>query len=326
MSKSKLAMLGVSTAIVLGLPGLEAWAQAYPAKPVRMLVGYSAGGSTDISARLVAQKMSDEMKQPVLVENRPGAGGSIAIQAVASSPSDGYTLAMIAASATVLPSLRIKQPYDLERDMTAVSLVATTPSVLVVHPSVPARDLKELMALARSMPGKLNYASDGVGTNLHLAGALFNSMAGVSIVHVPYKGGAESAAANAGGQVQMSFPSVTSALPLLRGGKLRPIAVTSRQRAALLPEVPTFNEAGLPDFYHSAWIGLLAPANTPRDVVSLLNAMLARITNTAEIKGALGKQGLETFPAHPPEQFTAFIRSEIAQAALMVKLAGLKPE
>ena len=304
---------------------LDASAQNYPVRPVRIIVGYAAGGSTDVTARLVAQKLAEDLGQPVIVENRPGAGGAIAIQAAAGAPADGYTLIMIAASATVLPAVRLKLPYDLERDLAPLSLVATTPSVLAVHPSLPVRTVRELITLARSKPGQLNFASDGVGTNLHLAGAQFNSMAGVNIVHVPYKSGTESAVANASGQVEMSFPSVTSSLALLSAGKLRALAVTSPKRATLLPAIPTINESGLPDFYHSAWVGMLAPAGTPKEIMSRLGALIAKAVNMPDIREGLNKQGLEML-SNTPEQFAAFIRSEIANAAKMVKLAGLKPE
>ncbi|MBI4189793.1 MAG: tripartite tricarboxylate transporter substrate binding protein [Betaproteobacteria bacterium] len=304
----------------------DSLAQNYPVKPIRLVVGYATGGSTDVAARMVAQKLSEHLGQPVTVENRTGANGSIAVERVAKSPADGYTLLMATAGDAVVPVLRAKLPYDLERDLMPVSLVVTGPQVLVVHPSVPARNVKELIALARSQPGKLNYASSGVGGTPHLSGELFKLMAKVNIGHVPYKGGSESAVATASGQVDMLISGIASVLPLLGAGKLRALAVTSAKRASLMPSLPTIDESGLPGYNRAGvWVGVLAPAGVPKDIIVLLSALLGKLVNTPEMKEALFKQGLEP-QTNTPEQFAAFIRSELAQNAKLIKASGLKVE
>ena len=307
------------------LSAFDALAQSYPVKPIRMIVGFAAGGATDATARMVAQKLSEHLGQPVVVENRTGAGGSIATERVAKSPADGYTLLLMPASGPIDSVLRAKLPYDLERDFAPVSLVVIGPYVLVVHPSVPARNVKELIALARSQPGKLSYGSAGVGSSAHLANELFNSMAKVSIVHVPYKGGAESVIANAAGEVDLNFASINTALPLLEAGKLRPLAVTSAKRSSLMPSIPTLDESGLPGYDRTGWWGVLAPAGVPKDIIAQLNAAIAKAVNTPEMKESLNKLGFEP-QTSTPEQFAALIRSEIAQNATLIKTAGVKAE
>ncbi|MBI4190007.1 MAG: tripartite tricarboxylate transporter substrate binding protein [Betaproteobacteria bacterium] len=312
-------------AIFVELSVSQAAAQIYPDKPIRMLVGLSPGGSTDVSARLVAQKLTEYLGQAVIVENRTGAGGSIAIERAVSSPPDGYTLLMAPASTAILPSLRSKLPYDIERDLAPISLVVTGPYVLVIHPSVPARNIAELIGLARSQPGKLSYGSDGVGSALYLAGELFKLMAKLDIVHVPYKGGAESAIANAAGQVDISFPSLTSSRPLIGTGKLKPLAVTTIKRTALAPSLPTLDESGLPGYNRSGWVGLLAPAAVPKNIITRLNMAVVKVVNTPEMKEALNKQGQDP-QTNSPEQFAAFIRGEIEQNANLIKLTGVKAD
>lgn len=305
---------------------LDSPAQSYPVRPIRFVVGYAAGGSTDVAARLVAQKLADHIGQPVTVENRTGANGAIAVERVAKSPADGYTFLMATAGDTVLPLLRPKLPYDLERDLTPVSLIVTGPQVLVVHPAVPARNIKELIALARAQPGKLNYATSGIGGTPHLSGELFKLMAEINIGHVPYKGGSESAVATASGQVDMLIAGVASVLPLLGSGKLRALAVTSARRAALLPAVPTIDESGLPGYNRAGvWVGMLAPMGVSRDIITLLSALLGKLVNTPEMKEALFKQGLEP-QTNTPEQFAAFIRSELAENARLIKASDIKAE
>ncbi|MBI4191453.1 MAG: tripartite tricarboxylate transporter substrate binding protein [Betaproteobacteria bacterium] len=303
---------------------LDAFAQSYPVKPIRMLVGFAPGGSTDVVARNMAQKLSENLGQNVIVENRPGASGALATERVATSPADGYTLLMMSISDTVLPALR-KLPYDVERDLTPVSLTTILPIVLLVHPSVPARNIKELTALARSRPGKLNYGSAGIGSASHLPGELFNLMAKVNIVHVPYKGGMEGVVAAVSGQVDMSYASITAGLPLLANGKLRALAVTSTKRASALPAVPTFDESGLPGYERSGWNGVLAPAGLRKDIVATLNAAIGKVMNAREMKEWLNKQGLES-QTGTPEQFSAFIQREVAQNARLIKLTGTKAE
>lgn len=303
----------------------DALAQGYPVKPIRLVVGYPPGGGTDVTARVVAQKVSENLGQTMLVENRPGANGAIAAERVAVSPADGYTLLLMSSNDAVLPALRAKLPFDLERDFAPVSLLTIGPMVLAVHPSVPARNIKELISLARSQPGKLSFASSGVGGTPHLAGELFNLMAKVRLVHVPYKGGADAVVATASGQVDMSFASVTSALPLIKVGKLKALAVTSATRVSSAPSIPTVNESGLPGYDRSSWYGIAAPAAVPKDIIARLNAEIGKAVNTPEMKESLNKQGLEP-QTNTSEQFVALVHKEIADSARLIKLTGAKAE
>lgn len=304
---------------------LDSVAQSYPVKPIRMLVGQGPGGAADTTARIVAPKLSDRLGQPVVVENRTGAGGSIAIERVATSPADGYTVLLMNAGGTIHSALRTNLPYNLERDLAPVSLIADSNFVLVVHPSVPVHNAKELIALARSRPGTFTYASAGIGSSSHLATALLGFMAKLNLVHVPYKGGAAAAAANASGQVDMGFASVTAALPLMNAHKVRPLAVSSTKRSAVIPSIPTLDESGLPGYDRSSWFGVLAPVNVPKDIIARLNALIVQIVDTSEVKELLVKQALEP-RATTSEQFAAIIRREIAQNVKLVALTGAKAE
>ncbi len=304
---------------------LDSSAQSYPVKPIRMLVGFAAGGATDTTARMVAQKLSEELAQSVVVENRTGAAGMIATERVVSSPPDGYTLLLMPATGAIEAALRPKLPYDVQRDLAPVSLVAVGPYLLAVHPSVPAHDVKGLIALARSQPGKLTYGSAGFGSSQHLIAALFNSMAKVNILHVPYKGGAESVVATAAGHVDVSFPSIPAALPLMNAGKLRVLAVTSAERTSSMPSIRTLNESGLRGYDRSGWYGVLAPAGVPKGIIAQLNAVIGKAVKSPQMKEALNRQGFES-RATTPEQFAAFINSEIAQNARLIKLIGVKAE
>lgn len=304
---------------------LDAFAQGYPTRPIRMLVGYGAGGGTDVAARMVAQKLSDNLAQPVVVENLTGAAATIAAARVASSPADGHTLLMMAAADAAQPALR-KLPYDLERDLAPVSLVVNGPAyVLVVHPSMPARNVKELIALARSKPGQLNYASSGIGSQAHLAGELFRSMAKVNIVQVPYRIVMEAVVAVVAGEVAMGFPSIPALLPFLKTAKLRPLAVTSAKRAPVMPSIPTLDESGFRGYDRSGWYGVLGPAAVPEAIIAQLNAAIAKVVNTPDMRQAFSKQGLEAH-TNTPEQFAALIRTEVVQSAKLIKSAGVKPE
>lgn len=301
-----------------------AYAQsAYPTKPIRLVIGYSPGGPTDVTARIVAQKLSEHLDQPVIVENRAGASGTIATERVATSPADGYTLLITTGADTIQPALRANLPYDLERSFAPVSMLATGPLLLVVHPSVPARNVKELLGLARSQPGKITYASGGVGTSSHLASERLKLITKVNIVHVPYKGSATSALAVASGHVDMGFSGLTGALPYLNARKLRPLAVTTTKRASLLPSIPTLDESGAPGYEVVQWFGLLAPAATPREIVARLNAAIVKVVSAPEVQESSNKQGLDPLTS-TPEQFAAFIKNEIAQNAKLIKLIGLK--
>jgi tripartite-type tricarboxylate transporter receptor subunit TctC len=299
--------------------------QGYPSKPVRMVVGFVPGGGADVTARIFGPKLAEALAQPVVIENRPGAGSSLATEKVAASPPDGYTLLLMASSGVLQAQLRTHLPYDVQRDLVPVSLVATGTFVLVIHPSVPARSAKELIALARARPGKLNYSSAGVGTASHLAGELFNSTAKLNLVHVPFKGGAESVVAIASGQIEMSFPTITAALPLLDAGRLKPLAITSAKRASLLPAVPTLNESVMPGYDHSIWYGVMAPAGVARDIVARLATAIGKVMSTAEIRNALNKQGLEPATS-TPEQFTAFLQREMALNAKLITITGAKAD
>ena len=302
-----------------------ACAQSYPVKPLRMLFGYTAGGTGDIVARLLAQRMAESLGQNVVVENRPGAGGAIADELAARSPADGYTLLFAAGSSAILPALRAKLPYDIERDLTPVSLVVITSFALTVHPSVPVRDVKGLVALARARASKLTYGSPGVGSSAHFAAELFSMMADARMLHVPYRGPTESATAVLTGEVDAAFPSVTVALPFVGSGKLKALAVSSAKRAALMPEVPTLNEAGVTGYERAGWNGVLVPAAVPKDIVGRLNAVIVRAINTPQMTHAFGKHGLEA-QTSTPEQFGTFIRRQLIENAKVVRFAGIKTE
>lgn len=317
--------LSAGTIACANLLVFNASAQTYPDMPVRVLVGYTAGGATDFTARTVAQKLSELLSQQVVVVNVPGASGSIATTRVAASAPDGYTLLIMTGADTIQPALRAKLPYNVERDFAPVSLVVTGAYALVVHPSVPARNVKELVALASSQQRKLSYGSAGIGNSSHLAGELFNLLAKVHTVHVPYKGASESVVGTASGEVDMSYPSVSASLPLLAAGKLRALAVTSAKRASLMPSIPTLNESGLAGYDSSTWYGVSAPAGVPKEIIARLNAAIGKAVNTTAMKESFSKQGLEP-QTNTPEQFAAFIHGELLKNAKLIKLAGVKPE
>lgn len=308
-----------------GLPVVDSLAQSYPVKPIRILVGFVPGGAVDFTARLVGQKLSEGLGQPVVVENRPGSATAIATERAATSPPDGYTLLLIPISTAVQSALRTNLPYDLKRDLAPVSLVSVGPFVLAIHPSLPARTVKEFIALARSQPGKLDYGSPGVGGANHLATELFKLATQVNIVHVPYKGSAEAAVAAATGEAPVTFSSVAGALPLLATGRLRALAVTSAKRVSSLPSVPTLDESGLPGFDYSAWYGVSVPAGVSKDIIVRLNAEIGRIIQLKDVREALNKQGFEP-QSGTPEQFAALISREIEQTVKLIKLTGLKVE
>ena len=304
-----------------------AGAQTYPAKPVRIIVGFSPGGIADVTVRLVAPKLSEALGQQIIVENRPGASGAIATERVATSPADGYTLLAPTAADAVIPVLRAKLPYNLERDLAPVSLAAVAPFVLVVHPSVPARTVKELIALARAQPGRLSYGSVGIGTTPHLSAEALKVMTNISILHVPYKGGLDNVIANASGLVDMVCASIPSLMPFIGAGaqRLRPLAVTSAKRASLMPDLPTLNESGVPGYDRSSWVGVLAPAGVPKDIVAKVNAALVKVVNTAEMKETFTRHGLDA-QTNSPEQFAAYISSQLEQNAKLIRTIGLRPE
>ncbi len=323
-AKRRRALCGLGI-VAVACAATDASAQRYPVKPIRLLVGFTSGSGTDVTARMLAQRLAEPLGQSVIDENRAGAGGGIAIEAVAKSPPDGHTLLLMSSSGTTLSALRSKLPYDLERDLAPISMVATGPLILVVHPSVPARNVKELITLARAQPGKLSYGSSGVGSATHLAGELLKLMAQIEIAHVPYKGTSDSVVATAAGQIDMSFNSVTGTLALREARKLRPLGLTSAKRSPLLPAVPTLAEAGVPGYDRSSWYGVLAPAGVPKEIIAQLNAVIGQTVNTPEMKDALGKQGFEPHTG-TPDQFAALIQAAIAQDVKLIRTSGVKTE
>ena len=301
-----------------------AFAQAFPSKPVKLVIPFPPGGPLDLAGRAIGQKLQDAWGQPVVIENRPGAGGNIGADAVAKAAPDGYTLVMGALSThAVNPHLFAKMPYDALKDFAPVTLVAVTPNVLVLNPAVPASNVRELIALAKASPGKLSFASGSNGSAGHLAGELFKTLAGIDIVHVPYKGGAPAMQDLLGGQVQFMFDNLANSTAQLKAGKLKAFAVTTARRSAFAPELPTMAEAGVPGFDISTWYGILAPANTPPDIVKKLNAEIVRILASDDMRDKLKAQGAEPSPTSP-EEFAAFIRAEWTKYAKIVKDSGAK--
>jgi tripartite-type tricarboxylate transporter receptor subunit TctC len=305
-------------------PSHEASAQAYPSKPIRLVVGFPAGGPTDIVARTIAPRMSEALGQQIIVDNRGGAGGVIATEQVAKAPPDGYTLLMgtiggIAVAMSLVPT----RGYDTLRDLAPVTQAVTVTNLLVVHPSVPAKNVKELLAIARARPGRLNYASSGNGTVTHLAGELFKLMGKVDITHVPFKGGAPALTALISGEVDLSYENSLVVTPHVKAGKVRALAVTGSKRSQLMPELPTISESGLPGYDASGWYGLFVPAATPKPIVTRLNQEAVKALRVPEVVRTLSSQGAEPI-ASTPEQFGAFVKSEIDKWANLVKVAHMK--
>lgn len=311
-------------AIAAMLYTVSAGAQTYPAKPVRIVVPSSPGGGTDILARVLAQKLTESLGQQFVVENRPGAGQVIGIEAVARSAPDGYSLLMAASAIVINEVMYAKPPYDTLRDFAPVTLAASLPNILVVHPALPAKSVKELIALAKARPGQLNYSSAGAGTSPHLSMELFRLMAGITLTHVPYKGTGPATIDLVAGQVQLSMPNVLTAQPQIKGGKLRPLGVTSAKRATGLPDVPAIAET-VPGYEAIQWYGLLAPANTPREAVAKLQSEIARILQNPEVKARLATDGADAVGSRPDE-FAAYVRTEKDKWAKVVKSAGIKLE
>lgn len=309
----------------VGLPAADSLAQTYPVKPIRIVVGFSPGGAADVTARLVGQKLSDEIGKPVIVENRAGGSGLIANARVAGSLPDGYTLAMVSSAAAIMAALHTNIPYDVNRDLAPVSLVVKSSHVLLVHPSVPVRTVADLIALARSQPDKLSYGSAGVGSAQHVAGELFNMMAKTKIKHVAYKGGTENVLATLTGEIESTFGSLVAAVAFINAGRVRALGITGTKRSALIPLTPTISEAGVPGYDSSAWYGILAPAGVPRPIITQLNTLIVKGGQSKELQEAFNRQGLEP-QTHTPEQFGEFIRAEVAKYTELVKRAGMKAE
>jgi len=300
-------------------------AQTYPAKAVRMIVAYPPGGGTDIVGRLMAQKMTETMGQTFIVENRGGATGNIGTEAAAHAAPDGYTILMgnVAPNA-INVSLFAKMPYDPVTDFEPVSLVAVTPNILVVHPALPVKTTKHLIALAKARPGTLNYPSAGIGSSSHLAGELLAILAHIDIVHVPYKGGGPALIDLLSGQMQIMFATMPAAMPHVKSGKVRPVAVTTIKRSQAMPELPTIGET-VKDYEASTWYGLLVPARTPKNIVTTLHGQIVKILSAREMKDKLIAQGFEPVGG-TPEEFGAYIKSEIAKWGKVIRTAGIKPE
>ena len=314
----------VLLALALIVAAAVAQGTAYPAKPVRIVVPSSPGGGTDILARVLAQKLSESQGQQFVVENRPGAGQVIGIEAVARSAPDGYTLLMAASAIVINEVLYAKPPYDTLRDFVPVTLGASLPNILVVYPALPVKSVRELIALAKARPGQLNYSSAGSGTSPHLSMELFRLMAGITLTHVPYKGTGPATVDLVAGQVQLSMPNVLTALPQIKGGKLRGLGVTSAKRATGLPDIPAIAET-LPGYEAIQWYGLLAPAGTPREIVNKVQAETARILVLPEVKARLAADGADAV-GNRPEEFAAYIRTEIAKWGKVAKAGGIKLE
>ena len=300
-----------------------AGAQSYPTKPVHIVVPYGVGGSADLYARYLAAKLQEDLGQAVVVENRPGAGSIVGTDAVAKSEPDGYTLLMMSNTHTVNETLIAKKPFELMRDLAPITGVSYSDLMMVIHPSVPANNLKEFIAYAKANPGKLNYASSGNGTPYHMAGELFKAMAGVDIVHIPHKGSDQARAAILGGQVQMMFDAVPTMAANAAAGKVKALATSGAKRSPVTPNVPTVSEAGLPGYESGIWLGLMAPAKTPRAVLERVNAEVNKIINSPETKEIWLKQG--TVPMGMSiEQFDKFLREEIVKWGKIVKVSGAK--
>ena len=303
-------------------PPAPAQTANYPVKPVRIVLGFAPGGGVDILTRMLGPRLGEALGQPIVVDNRPGAAGNIAVEHVVKSPADGYTLLMGTPGLAISPSLYSKLAYDPNRDLAAVSMVGTVANLLVVHPSVPAESVKQLIALAKAQPGKLNYASPGKGTSLHLAAELFRYMAGVDLVHIVYKGGAPAVADLIGGHVDLMFDVLPSSMPHVNSGKLKALAITAETRSPLLPRVPTIAESALPGYVAITWNGILAPAATPKEIVAKLNAAIGQVVRSTEIRERLA--AIATDPVtNSPEQFQAFIRTETGKWADLIKRTGI---
>ena len=309
--------------LLLALSATAAAAQGYPSRPVRLVVGFAPGGGVDISARLLASKLSEYLDQQVVVENKPGAGTNIAAVEVAKSAPDGYTLFMNSPAVVINMALYAKPPYDLLRDFTGVSIFSATTNLLVVPASFEAKSAQDLVRIAKAKPGALNYASAGAGTTQHLAGELFKLRTGTNIVHVPYKGSGPSMTALLAGEVQLSFINPVAVGGHVKGGKLRALAVTDSKRSELMPDVPTMKEAGIEGVEVSLWYALLAPAATPRDVIDKLASAVARATKDPAIREQLRKQGADPV-GNTPAEFNAYLREELTRWSEVVKISGAR--
>jgi tripartite-type tricarboxylate transporter receptor subunit TctC len=303
----------------------HAAAQSYPTRPVRVIVPFAAGGNTDITARAIGAKLSDVFGHQIVVENRPGGATNIGTELVAKAPPDGYTILMGGATNAINMSTQAKPPYDTVRDLAPIILCVQGANVLSIHPSVPAKNLKELIALARARPGQLNFASSGLGSSNQMAGELLKVMAKIDIVHVPYKGNAPALTDTVAGHVEMIFSGVPALVPFIQSGRLRAVGIGSLKRFAAIPEVPTFDESGLKGYEATTWFGLMAPIKTPKEIVARWNTEVGKILASADIKTRFANEGLDPMGGSQ-EQFAKFIRVEIDKYARLVKASGMKPQ
>jgi len=302
-----------------------AMAQPYPAKPIRVIAGFPPASGADITARVIGARLNDALGQQVVVDNRPGAGSNIAAELAAKSPPDGYTLFIGTVANAINATLYPKLPFDFARDFAPVALTTAAPNILVVHPSVPARSVKELVALAKSRPGQLNFASAGTGTAPHLSGELFKAMTGVSMVHIPYKGSPPAVTDLMAGEVALMFSPSSSVLPHVKTGRLRALAVTTASRLPSLPDLPTVAESGLKGYETITWFGVVAPAKTPPAIIMRLNAEITKVLALPDVRNQFGNQGIEVLGG-TSEQFASTIRDEIAKWAKVIRLSGVKAE
>jgi len=307
----------------LALVNAQAWAQAYPTRTVKVVVPYGVGGPADIYGRFLATKLQESLGHPFVVEDRPGGGSIVGTDVVAKSPPDGYTLLVMSNTHTVNETLIPKKPFDLMKDFAPITGINSSDLLMVINPEVPAKNLKEFIAAAKSKPGVLNYASSGPGTPYHMAGELFKYMAGVDIVHVPHKGSDQARTAVLGGQVQMMFDAITTMAGQARAGKVRALGTTGKARSSVMPEVPTIAEAGVPGYEATIWLGLMAPAGTPRPVLEKLNAEVNKIINAPDVKETWGKQGAVPM-GMSVDEFGKFLHEDIAKWSKLVRATGMK--
>ncbi len=317
----------LAAALIAAFPAAHA-AQpegAYPTKPIRLIIPFAPGGGTDITGRVIAQKLTDALGQTVVADNRAGANGTIGADLAAKAPPDGYTISMISSSHSVNPSLMKKLPYDLVIDLAPITQATTQPYALVLHPSVPAKSVKELIALAKAKPGTLNYGSSGTGGLSHLSGALFSYLAGIEINHVPYKGGAPALTDVIAGQIQMLYSTILQAHAQLKAGRLRALAVTTAKRSQSMPELPTMAEAGVKGYEVAGWYGVVAPAKTPRPIVTKLNQEIVRALRMPDVADKMAADGSEPMGT-TPEQFGAHIKAEVAKWRDLIQKTGIRAE
>ncbi|MGZ8211240.1 MAG: tripartite tricarboxylate transporter substrate binding protein [Burkholderiales bacterium] len=323
--------VGVSTFALFSVAQASAWAQAtgsaqtYPAKTVRIVVPFAAGGPADIFARFLGQRLQESMGQPFVVDDRPGAGSIIGTDIVAKAPADGYTLLMMSNTHTVNESLVPKKPFTLMKDFVGIAPVNYSDLLMVVHPSLPVKSVKEFVQLAKAKPRGLNYASSGTGTPYHMAGELFKAMAGIDVVHVPHKGSAEARTSVISGQVEMMTDAITTMAPMAKAGKVRALATTGTRRSQIMPDLPTVAEAGVPGYEATIWLGMMAPAGTPKAVIDRLNSEITKITSRPDVRKLWQEQGAVAMSMSPAD-FDRYLRQDIDKWAKVVKLAGARPD